>query len=198
MTPPRHLTVRCSLGALALSALLMGCIPRYTAIGSSPDADEGPTVEVRDYGAEPTVAIVAWTTDETAYGLRSTLRRDGFLLRGKHRLYISAYAVVERSFRKAEGPTQPLELFGYGRDIDNCRAGNAVCSPYLTFGAQIPDELLRANRDSMPVTFYATSGREITITLRRNLIDAYLGAVDSVTTALQAKSQVASSRVRAR
>jgi hypothetical protein len=35
------------------------------------------------------------------------------------------------------------------------------------------------------VTFYGRQGRRLTITVRRDLIDAYLAAVDSASAALQ-------------
>jgi hypothetical protein len=50
---------------------------------------------------------------------------------------------------------------------------------------RIPDVLLRANRDSLDVTFLGYGNRKHVLTLRRDLIDAYLSAVDSVSNELR-------------
>lgn len=127
----------------------------------------------------PTVSIVGWDADETEYGLRAVVRRDGTLVRD-HRLYVSTYIVYgTREFSRAMTPTRSLLLTGLSRDPRPCQGG-PICTPPETFGARLPDALLRANRDSVTVRFYGRSGRELVITLRRELIDAYLHAVDSV------------------
>ena len=50
----------------------------------------------------------------------------------------------------------------------------------VTVSVRIPDSLLRANRDSLVVTFFPRTLDPWTITLRRELIAAYLQKVDSV------------------
>ena len=55
----------------------------------------------------------------------------------------------------------------------------------VTVGVRIPDSLLRANRDSLVVTFYPRVQEPWTITLRRDLITAYLNKVDSVVAELR-------------
>jgi hypothetical protein len=65
------------------------------------------------------------------------------------------------------------------RDVYACFDGND-CSPMVTVGVRIPDALLRANRDSLVVTFFPSVLENWTITLRRELIAAYLTKVDSV------------------
>ena len=77
------------------------------------------------------------------------------------------------------------------RDRDACYAKADVCSPPETFGAWVPDALLKANRDSLPVTFQSYNGNELHLTLHRDLIHAYLASVDSTSTALRNKWQVA-------
>ena len=144
------------------------------------------TIEVRYYAHSPTVTVVGWDPTETAFGLRAWLRRDGSLIRD-HRLYVSTYYTPARpAFTRAVTPYRPLELTGISRDVYSC-AGGSPCSPPETFGAFIPDALLRSNRDSIAVTFYNRRGRELLITLHRNLIEAYLGRLDSVVAVMRTK-----------
>lgn len=144
------------------------------------------TIEVRYYAHSPTVTIVGWDAGETAYGLRAWLRRDGSLIED-HRLYVSTYYTPARPvFTRAETPSRPLELTGISRDFHAC-VGGKPCSPPETFGALIPDALLRSNADSIPVTFYDRGHRELVITLHRDLIDAYLGRLDSLIAVIRKK-----------
>ncbi len=137
------------------------------------------TIEVRYYAHSPTVTIVGWDPAETGYGLRASLRRDGSLIWG-HRLYVSTYYTPELPrFTRAVTPWRPLEVTGISRDIFAC-VGGRPCSPPETFGAFIPDTVLRSSRDSLAVTFYNRAGRELRIILHRELIEAYLGRLDSV------------------
>lgn len=189
-----RLSVRAAVAVLTLGAALAGCAPRYVAIGSSPETDEAPTVEVRDFPHTPAVSVLAWSPAETAYGISSSLRRDGLLLLGYHRIYVNTYAVNERFFSKAWTTTRPLRIGGISRDPYYCSSGGEVCSPYETFGALVLDKVLRANRDSLPVTFYSRNGALLNVTLHRDVIDAYLTAVDSVSAALRVKWDVSDGR----
>jgi len=147
---------------------------------------EPATIEVRYYAHSPTVTIVGWDPTETAYGLRAWLRRDGSLIRD-HRLYVSTYYTPARpAFTRAVTPSRPLELTGVSRDMFAC-VGGRPCSPPETFGALIPDALLRSNRDSIAVRFYNRAGRELVVVLHRDLIDAYLGRLDSVVAVMRTK-----------
>jgi hypothetical protein len=147
---------------------------------------EPATIEVRYYAHSPTVTIVGWDPTETAYGLRAWLRRDGSLIRD-HRLYVSTYYTPARpAFTRAVTPSRPLELTGVSRDMFAC-VGGRPCSPPETFGALIPDALLRLNRDSIAVRFYNGAGRELVVVLHRDLIDAYLGRLDSVVAVMRTK-----------
>lgn len=173
------------------------------SVDAAPRA-EPPIVQVREYPHSPTVSIVAWTPDETAYGLRASVRRDGSLIRD-HQLYISTYygavsslySGVNSSYAsRARGqgglvqtvalPERLLLSTGISRDIQSCYAW-PKCSPYETRGVRVPDAVLRANRDSLAVRFYGRAGGELTITLYRDLIDSYLEKVDSVSAALRKK-----------
>ncbi len=72
------------------------------------------------------------------------------------------------------------------------RAGGAVPPverrSVMQHEAAIPDAVLRANRDSLVVTFYTHSNSEFLVSFRRDLLDGYLRAVDSVSTALRSKA----------
>jgi hypothetical protein len=144
-------------------------------IGATP---EPATVQVRYFSFSPTVSVVAWASSEAGYGLRAWMRRDGSLIRD-HRIYVSTfYEPAVRAYPHAAVPPRKLRMTGISRDVYACYFGER-CSPPETYGARIPDELLRASRDSVAVTFYGR-GRELTVTVRRDLIDAYLTAIDSV------------------
>jgi hypothetical protein len=75
-------------------------------------------------------------------------------------------------------------MTGITRDRRSCW-NFPVCSPPETYAARIPDELLRAHRDSVRVKFYSLNGREMIVTMYRDVIDKYLATVDSVSTALR-------------
>ena len=143
------------------------------------------TVETHTYPYSPTVSVVGWSEDEDGIGLRTTVRRDGTAAT-YHRLYVSAfYPPSGPVFSRAMASSGPVALTGVTRDVHSCDGGK--CMPYTTFGARISDAQLRAHRDSVSVTFYARDGREMAIVVRRELIDAYLGVVDSVSAILRKK-----------
>jgi hypothetical protein len=147
---------------------------------------EAASVDVRMYKGSPTISIFAWPTDDADYGLSTWVRRDGTQA-SEHRFYVSTYYTAAATrFNRAQGETRPFISTGIWRDELHC-SGGPVCSPYETFGVQIPDRYLRSTRDSVPVTFRDRAGRELTITLGRTLIDAYLGTIDSVVASLRAK-----------
>jgi hypothetical protein len=52
----------------------------------------------------------------------------------------------------------------------------------VTLGIRLPDSLLRANQEPVVVTFFPPVMTPWTLTIRRQLIDAYLAKVDSVVT----------------
>lgn len=149
-----------------------------------------PVIQVRDVPNAPYVVIVGWDAGNADYGLRTRLRRDGSHLGegrvGEHRLFLSTVFVeANGAFAHAVAHNRKLlRNTGTARDIDACRFGN-VCSPNETVGVGVSDEFLRENRDSLVVTLRPSTGRHWTIRLDRSLIDAYLGAVDSVSASLK-------------
>ncbi len=170
--------VRRPLRALLAIAVLGGI-----AGFARPVTPAGPqTVQVRDFPSASTVTVVAWSTAAPTYGLRTAIPRKGGSWR-YHWLYVATNAVSEgRDITKATGMSRSLQTEMSVRDDQNCLA--EVCSPSETFRARIPDDLLRANLDNISVKFLTGSGSEVTFTIRRELADAYLAAVDSARTAL--------------
>jgi hypothetical protein len=189
---------RAALRALALTAVLVGfvgCAPplllddvvlaptRTDTIGARADSTE---VQLRYFSFSPTVSVVAWPAADAGYGLRAMVRRDGSLVRD-HSLYVGTYYEPwVRSLYLAVAPPRQFRRQGVSRDSFACYFGK--CSPFETLGIRITDEFLRANRDSVAVTLYGHDGRAVTITVRRDLIEAYLAAVDSVSAALRKRS----------
>jgi len=183
-----RLGLMCSAGLLGVA----GCAPSILSVTPSTvtridvptatrqvDSSTVTTIEVRYYAHSPTVTIVAWDATQSAYGLRAWLRRDGSLIRD-HRLFVSTYSQPTRPvFTQAVTPSRPLELTGIARDPFWC-VGGKPCTPPETFGALVPDALLRSHPDSLPVTFYDRAGRRVLVTLQRDLIETYLERVDSI------------------
>lgn len=158
-------------------------------LDTSGDSATRPIVQVREYSASSMVSVIGWTSDEPAYGLRAYLRRHGGELvgdyrRGDHRLYMSTTLVrYMGGFDHVRVPNKGLALSGRGLDDYACFHGDR-CSPVQTIWVAIPDSVLRLNRDSLVVTFHPRTAHDWSITLRRELIDPYLGAVDSVAATL--------------
>lgn len=200
--------------AAALLVALFGCatplrlqIPTESHVGaaSSPGTaaelgTDSVTIQVRYFSYSPTVSVLAWRAEDPGYGLRAQIRSDGSLVRD-HVLYVSAsYQAVMPQSPRAMIPSRPLEASSGFRDDYACHFGE--CSPFVTLGARIPDDVLRAARESIPVRFYEDAGarrahpllaapdvqgglREITITVDPALITAYLAMVDSVSAELR-------------
>lgn len=144
-----------------------------------------PIVQVRDFWRSSVISVVAWDADEARLGLRTEVIRNGTLVggdrSGDHRLYLTPFYVwYMGGFAHATAePGKPLLGTGWRSDPYNCFYGSH-CSPMTTVGVRLPDSLLRANRDSLVVTFLPRLREPWTITLRRELIAAYLAKVDSV------------------
>jgi hypothetical protein len=155
--------------------------PRDTILAA--EQPESTTVEVRAFPYSPTVSVVGWSVEDAGYGLQASLRRDGSIVRD-HRFFVSTYYTPwVRTIRLAAMSPIGLEMLGISRDSYACYFGK--CSPPQSLGVRIPDEMLRANRDSAAVTFYGRDGRVMVLPIRRELIDAYLAKVDSVSSALR-------------
>lgn len=144
-----------------------------------------PIVQVRDFWRSSVISVVAWDADEARVGLRTEVTRNGTMVGGNrsgdHRLYLTPFYVwYMGGFAHAMAePGKPLLGTGWRSDPYNCFYGRH-CSPMTTVDVRLPDSLLRANRDSLVVTFLPRSREPWTITLRRALIAAYLTKVDSV------------------
>lgn len=182
--PPIHLNVASSRARVA-------GLPAAGTVDGTASVDT-PIVVVRYYSFSPTVAVVAWDVEQGAYGLRATVRRDGSLVRD-HQFFVSTYYFVDlRSFARANWHAftremelaRPLIFTGFSRDVHHCE-GDSRCSAYETLNARIPDDFLRASRDSVVVKIRGRGGREEIITLHREMIDAYLETVASVSAALR-------------
>ena len=207
MTTTRPLlTAARGLGLAASTFAVVGCagpfVPRgvsnagYATVSSSDARSAGsapaelPTVVVRDYRRSPTASVLGWSSDEAWQGLRATVRMDGSLVQD-HQLYVSTYAFANaaafvdadwHAFSQSLDSARVIRLAGVSRDVHSCE-GRKGCSPYESFRVRIPDGFLRSSRDSIVVKVHGREGSESLITLRRDLIESYLAAVDSVAAA---------------
>jgi hypothetical protein len=159
---------------------------------AAPPCVEPAIVVVRYHHFSPSVSVVGWEATQAGYGLRGLIRRDGALVRD-HQLYVSTYYFSDwRAFTRADWHaftgamelSRPLRFTGLFRDVHSCD-GDSGCSPYETLGARIPDGFLKASRDSIVVKIHGRDGSESILTLRRSVIDAYLGTVAAVSKALR-------------
>ncbi len=143
-----------------------------------------PIVQVRDFSRSSVVSVVAWESDDARVGLRSEVSRNGTLVggrRGDHVLYLTPFYVwyMGGFVHAIAEPGKPLLGTGAFSDAYNCFYGRP-CTPMTTVGVRLPDSLLRARRDSLVVTFLPAGRDPWTVTLRRELIAAFLTTVDSV------------------
>lgn len=153
-----------------------------------------PIIQVRRFTSASTVSVLGWSPDEPGYGLRAEVRRDGTLAAqsrlGEHVLYMSVPLVQGMGgFASAVIPPVPpgpvLLHAPAARDYNACNSGEP-CSPLETIRLQMPDAVLRADRDSVVVRFNGSQGRnDWTIALSRDLVARYLRAVDSVSAAMR-------------
>ena len=169
-------------------------VSKRIAPTDSAAGDVAPTaiVEVRTHNISPIMTVVAWDSDETGYGLQTSLPRNGEPLAAEsrltdHRLYIAADLFVEAGGpRRAALGSRELRVAGLRGEQKPCDGGN--CLPARTYGVLIPDAVLRQQQDSVVVRLYTRTDRELEIVLRHQLVQGYLRTVDSVATALQSKS----------
>jgi len=149
-----------------------------------------PILQVRDDPKSPFVGILAWDANQPEFGLRTRVDRNGKHLgegrAGEHRLFINtAHVEANGAFNTAVAHTgKVLRKEATVRDVDACRFNN-VCAPQSTLGLAIADDVLRANRDSFVVTLRVPASRPWTVRLDKNVIEAYLNTVDSVSAALK-------------
>jgi len=175
------------VGVVGCALPMLGGSPATPAVALAVAGDTGappPVVQVRAFPKSSVVSVVAWDADDAAFGLRTSVTRTGELVSddrfGDHRLYLTPLFVHEMGgfTHAAVTPGQLLLGTGWQRDEYACFYGKD-CSPIVTLGVRVPDSLLRANRDSLVITF-SRVGDPWMLTLRRELIAAYLKSVDSV------------------
>ena len=170
-------------------------VPEVFESANNPDEIVAPpVVQVRTYWRAAAVTIVAWDPEDAAFGLRTTVNRNGTLTGGvqfgDHSLYMTPFLVRDMGGFKHAATLQKSEearvllATGARRDDYSCFYGK-YCSPMVTLGVRLPDSLLRANQDQLVVTFYPAVMQPWTLTIRRQLIDAYLAKVDSVVTEMK-------------
>ena len=149
-----------------------------------------PVIQVREFRRSSVVSVVAWDVNDAAIGLRTSVSRTGRLVGGvrfgDHLLYMTpTYASHMGGFKYAAVKRGHLLLTARPkRDYYACSYGKE-CSPMVTVGVGVPDSVLRANRDSLVVTFYPGLLDPWKITLRREVIAPYLNKVDSVVAELK-------------
>jgi hypothetical protein len=166
-------------------AVLASCAPlpaRGAAVPVPTPADvataEVPVVQLRSFPFSPDVYVVAWGAGGSGWGLRSTIRHDGSLIRD-HTIYVSTlYDPGVSRVWKAVLDGNLLLLQGVGRDRLQC--WDDVCTPTSYFVARIREDRLRASRDDLSVRFHGDDDRQFTIHIAPEVVDAYLQAVDSV------------------
>jgi hypothetical protein len=183
-------------------------IPSATDVGPTTDV-QPPVVEVREFPHSSIVSVVGWLPDAPDFGLHARLRRgDGSLIRD-HRLYVSTYYMGNVPVSDPRVYTRPVvlgqptrlhgvvetvtpanqvvEATGITHDDRACYYDVHTCTPFETFDVRVPDEMLRANRDSVAIRLYGRGGTEMIVTVRRDIIDPYLAKVDSVSASLRNK-----------
>lgn len=190
---------------LTVAALIAGCsmsaggagssgaTPAIRAATTDTSAAKPPVVQVRAFSQSSVVAVVAWDANDAQVGLRTSVSRSGGELVGSrlgdHRLYMDpSYARAMGGFKYASITMKEILLESrVERDTYSCFYGKE-CSPMSTVGVRIPDSMLRANRDSLVVTFFPVALEPWTITVHGELIAAYLKTVDSVVAELKTKA----------
>lgn len=185
-------------------------MPKETHIVAAPvsaDAALGMdsiTIQVRYFPHSPDVSVLAWRKEDAGLGLRARFRTDGSQI-NDHVIWVSSsYAPEFPQSPRARIPTRRLEPANGVRDDYACHFGE--CTPFVTSGAAIPDNVLRATQGSLPVLFYEDASsrprvhpllgtpdvqlgaREMTLTVDSALIAAYLGAVDAVQAQLRRRN----------
>ena len=161
-----------------------------TSVAAADSIPPRPVVQAREYAQSAVINVLGWDANDAAIGLSTAVTRSGELSggrqRGDHRLYMTPLVVEEMGgfkyasidFRHQLLPT-PTE-----RDAYACFYGRD-CSPTVTLGVRVPDSLLRANKDSLVVTFFPTVLRPWKVLVPREVVNAYLKKVDSVVAAVR-------------
>ena len=187
------------VGVLGCASALAGGAPAAAteapgAAGPDTARTDPPIVQIREYPAASYVTVVAWSPGAANYGLRGQVNPQGDLRGarlGDHSVFVSAVSVqVEGGFTRAwvvPVPPGPVLMHG-GAMADRlaCNRGES-CAPMSIVTVQMPDALLRQHRDSLVVTFSGGKDGDWSVKLDRELVDAYLHAVDSVAASRRAR-----------
>ena len=127
--------------------------------------------------------------DTNYFCLRSWLdTRNGEVL---HQVYVedSYYGSPYRWDGAHDADNKKLRVIAISRNEISCDQG---CSYADEFAAALPEDLLRAHRDSgLTVTFTAQTGKTLAVTVPGRLIAEELIAVDSTRAALAANAKAA-------
>jgi len=127
--------------------------------------------------------------DTNYFCLRSWLdTRNGEVA---HQLYVedSYYGSPYRWDGAHEADNAKLRFIPISRNEITCDQG---CAYADEFAAGLPEDLLRAHRDSgLTVVFTAQTGKTLSVTVPPNLVAEELAAVDSTRAALAANAKVA-------
>ena len=194
--------------AVAAALAVVAACASPPKVGPAPDGGAGATpsvapaepdsvrlmLQVREYPQSAEVWVVAWDLNDPDYGLRAAFRRDGTMIRD-HLFYVSTMhpplGGQDGRPRAPIGYIQTVAPAGRAlrgtsmmRDAHSCQ-GTLTCSPKEAFTYRLPDELLRANRDSISVRLSGRAGSDLILTVPRAIIDPYLATVDSVSARLR-------------
>jgi len=169
---------------LALLVALSGCGAASVPVTSGPPATEvtrsveqdGKFIALvgpRRQHAEPFLGVAS----TNFYVLRSWVdTRTGETV---HQLYVSdSYAGAERKWNAArDGQGLDLRFVEISRNEITCERG---CSYAEEFAATLPEALLQASAGGLTVTFFASTGARMTITVPGELVQKQLAAVAAV------------------
>jgi len=140
-----------------------------------------PFVGPRRPHAEPFLGVPG--TNFTA--LRSSI--DTMTGESVHQLYVEdSYFGAERNWEAAADPAgQKLRFIAISKNQITCENG---CSYAEEFAAGLPEALLRARPQGLPITFTARSGARQTIIVPGDLIAKQLAAIDEARASLPTAS----------
>jgi len=168
--------------------------PAMRAAATDTTVTKPAVVQVRAFSRSSVVSVVGWDANNADIGLRTSVSRSGGGLigprLGDHTLYMHPLYAQEMGGFKYASVTMREILSGTREepDVFSCFYGKD-CSPMTTVGVRVPDSILRANQDSLVVTFFPAAVEPWTITLHRELISAYLKTVDSVVAELRTNTR---------
>jgi hypothetical protein len=113
---------------------------------------------------------------DTLYLLRSWVNKKSGQV--THQLYITNFYYGDWIFwsRASSEDAQPLEFIAMQSKVIDCAYSR--CSYSETFGALIPDAVLRIHQHGISVKFYAKTGKEMVIRLTSQQIQLQLKAIE--------------------